>query len=263
MRRSTYLPQEKKWRNTICQFYQTSLSLYPKRFRYQFGFEMSEVFEEALDEQVKQGWASFLLFLGREFIETPISALHQHFLIKASWFMTYLNIIFAYTLGFFLLGLMEILNTTSFQNDIQGYMANLLNHLIVGGLGGLTVGIIIAPHKKTLFALGGIFCLLVPIIFPGRANLIFYFLIYFVLFLAIRNWIGLLRLAGYGLLALLVGFFVNRFIAALVQSYLYHSPTQILSQTGAAMVLIPFLITGLSLGILLGGIKPKSSMVKA
>ena len=259
MGRFPRLSHEKKWRSTICQFYQTCLFLYPKNFRRQFGFEMSGVFEEALDEQIQQGWPFILLFLGREILETPISAMKEQFAIKATWVKSYLDILFVYTLGFISLGLIIILNATNFQNEILRSIVNLLSKMLVGGMGGLTVGIIIAPHKKTLFALWGLICLFTFITFPGVAFYIFLLVVGW----TIRSWRDLFRLAGYGMVVLLVGFFTHRLTAALVQNFLFHSPTQILSQTGPAMVLIPFLITGITLGILLGRVAPKRVTLKA
>lgn len=259
MRLSPYPAQEKKWRSVVCQFYKTTLSLYPKNFRSQFSLEMNAVFEEALGEQIQLGWVSILLFLGRELFETPISALNQHFAIKATSIKSYLDIIFAYTLGFILLGLIDLMHATTLQNEIQGYIVNLVIYMTIGGLIGLTVGIITVPRKKTLFSLCGMVCFLTCFVFPDFIGSIFLL----VLVLAIRYWRRALRLAVYGTLSLLVGFMANRISAALLQSYLFHSPTQALPQTGPAMVLIPLLITGFSLGILLGGVAPKSSTVKA
>jgi hypothetical protein len=72
--------------------------------------------------------------------------------------------------------------------------------------------------------------------------------------LVILNWRRLLRVTGYGMLACLVGLLANQVSAALLQSCLYHSPTQALAQTGPAMVLLPLFASGISLGILFAGI---------
>jgi hypothetical protein len=256
---SQHLIHQIKWRNVVCRFYKTSLCLYPKNFRFRFGPEMIAVFEDALDDRIHQGWVAILLFLVHEIIETPISALGQHLAMKANRVKNYLDILIVYTLGFILLGLIIILSATNFQNEIQRSILNLLIKMLVGGMVGLTVGIIIAPHKKTLFALCGMICLFASVTFPGLAFYIFLFVVGW----TIRSWRDLFRLAVYGILVLVVGFFTHRLTAALVQSFLFHSPTQILSQTGPAMVLLPLLITGITLGILLGGIVPIRISVKA
>jgi hypothetical protein len=248
------------WRWIASGAYQASLFLYPKSFRCRFGSEMAAVFEEALDEKAQNGFLAILFFLGRELIEAPISILKQHCVINTIRARTCFNLILAFTLGFGLLGLIDLFHETNSSVGILGYLVNLFNNIIAGGLGGLAIGVILAPHMKAFFALCGMVGCLLLFIFPNPvASCIFYF----VLGLVFWNWRGLLRLAGFGSLALLVALFMNRLSAALVQSYIFHSPSQTFAQTGISMILIPYLVEGIFLGIFFGGMAPESLAVKA
>lgn len=240
--------------------YQSSLAFYPECFRNRFGSEMAWVFEEALDEQAQKGWPSTLAFLGREFIEVPVSIIIQHFLFKKFWLQSYLKVILAFTFGFSLLGLMELLLNSADRTGIPRYLMVLTTTIVAGGLAGLSFGIILTPNLKKILSLCGMAVFLLLWIFPN-------FLVgcSFYLILGITLWSrrDLLRLAAYGSLALVVAFFVNRLSAALVQSYVFHSPSQALAQTGPTMILIPYLCVGLSLGLLLGRIAPQQAALKA
>jgi len=243
------------WRRIVRWFYQVILSLYPASFRHQFGLEMEAVFEDAVGERIRQGWIPVFLFIGRELLETPASALKQRFRNHEKAIGAYFQIMFSFGLGFLLLGWIDLLNASSIRTEAQNFFLNLFLFLVIGGVSGLSVGIILSPDRKTMFTLFGVVCFVLPVIIPGLAVHV----IFLIVCLAVWKLRNILRLAGYSALAGLIGFVANRLSASLVQSYLFHSPTQSLAQTGPGMVLIPFLVTGLTVGMLFGNIARKTS----
>jgi len=247
------------WRTLVCRLYRTSLGLYPQSFRDEFAQEMSAIFEEALDAQLQGRWISLLSFLGRELVETPLCALRHRLKITLTGIINSVEVIFVYALGFFLLGWMNILSTGLFQDQFRNLNVGLLSGLIIGGLSGLTIATILVPQKKTLFTVGGMIGSLTLAISAGRTIAVFII----IAGISLRNWRDLYRLSGYALWLFAVGLFVNRLSAAFVQRFMFNSHTQLFSQTGAPMVLVPFLLTGISLGIVLSGVAPKTVTEKA
>jgi hypothetical protein len=266
------------WQNIASRIYQASLCMYPKSFFDRFGSEMNEVFKEALDEHAQKGLLYTLLFIVRELIETPISILNQHLSVKSFRVQPFSINIMAFTFGFALLGLIEILKNSLNFIWIQGGLINFLILTFIGGLFSLAIGTILDPRRKYLFALCGAFGfflantlvkqvyfwvfpdafsapgigvnLLIPFLSPILTGSVFGFFIG----VASGNSHGLLRWTSLGSLALLTGFFVNCFSAALMQSFLFHSPYQDIAHIGIGGLIIPYLLEGILLGILLGGI---------
>ncbi len=278
------------WFRIASWIYLAGLCLYPKSFRKRFGAEMNEVFKEALVEHIQKGSLNTCLFLGRELIEAPISILNQHLAAKSFWGQPYPINILAFTFGFTLLGLNEVLNFYQVLNGFQIYLLNLLSYLLVGGVGGLAIGSIFDPQRRKLFAFSGAVGFLLANtlgtqlyfrIFPDAFTTIgngIYFLIPFLypiltgsifgffLGIANRNWCGLFRYTGIGSLVLFVGFFVNRLSDALMQSYLFSSSFQGVVQTGSGSLFVylvlPYLLEGILVGTLFGGITQRSVPIK-
>ncbi len=275
------------WRATASRVYRMGLSLYPKAFRERFGAEMHEIFLEALDECAHQGAWNALQFVGREIIETPGSILEQHLARKTFWTKPYPINLLAFTLGFLLLGLIDTGINAMVLDGSSGYSIYLLSVLAVGGCGGLAIGAALNAPKKLQFAICGAagFLLahtlvqqmffrffpdaflapgtgigfLIPFLYPFLQGSIFGLLIG----LATRSWRATLRFVTAGGLALLAGFFVRRLSAALVQSFMFHSPTQDIVQTGTAGLLFFIVIPCLLEGALLGMIFGKTSQMHA
>jgi hypothetical protein len=288
------IPSE-KWHQNICfsmatRIYRVGLCLYPKSFRKRFGTEMNDVFKEALVEHTLKGSLNTFLFLGRELIEAPMSILNQHLAVDSFWGQPYPINILAFTIGFTLLGINEVLNFYQTCNGFQIYLLNLLSYLLVGGLGGMAIGSAHDPHGKKLFAFNGaigfllantlgtqLYIRVFPDVFTTTGSGI-YFLIPFLypiytgsifgifLGLANRNWHGLFRYTGIASLALFAGFIVNRLSDALMQSYLFHNSFQGIVQTGSVSLFIylvlPYLLEGVLLGTLFGGITQRNISVK-
>jgi len=278
--------QGNTWRNIASWIYQASLCMYPKSFFDRFGSEMNEVFKEALDEHSRKGFLNTILFIVRELIETPISILNQHLSVKSFWVQPFPINIMAFTFGFTLLGLIDVLKNSLNLIWIQGGLINFLILIFIGGLFSLAIGSILDPRRKYLFALCGAVGFLLantPVkqvyfrVFPDAfiapgigVNFLIPFLYpiltgsVFGLFIGVAsgNWRGLLRWTSLGSLALLAGFFVNRLSAALMQSFLFHSPNQDIAQIGIGGLMIPYLLEGFLLGILFGGITQRRISVK-
>jgi hypothetical protein len=277
------------WFRIASWIYRTGLCLYPKSFRKRFGTEMNEVFKEALVEHTQKGSLHTCLFLGREMIEVPISILNQHLAAKSFWEQPYTINILAFTFGFTLLGLNEVLDFYQVLNGSQIYLLNLLGYLLIGEMGGLAIGSI-DHHRRKFFALNGaagfliantlgaqlyfrIFpdaftttrsgiYFLIPFLYPILTGSIFGFF----LGIANRNWRGLFRYTGIGSLVLFVGFFINRLSDALMQSYLFHSSFQGIVQTGSGSLFVylvlPYLLEGILVGTLFGRITQRSVPVE-
>ncbi|MCL4562534.1 MAG: hypothetical protein M1281_18220 [Chloroflexi bacterium] len=272
-------------------WYRAILRLYPPSFRRRFGTEMKGVFEEALDEHTRNGPLEVALFLGREVIETPLSILDQHLAAKSFWVRPYPINLLAFTLGFTLLGLIDVWNASQGLTGIRGCLVNLLSLVFAGGTGSLAIGSILNPNRKSLFILCGavgfllantlmkqiylgIFpdaftapgsgiSFLVPFLFPLLIGSIFGLFVG----IANRSWRSLIRFTGWGGLALLAGFFVNRLSAALMQSYLFPSSLHGLAPAGSgwsfAYLVIPSLLEGMLLGALFGKITQRDVTVAA
>jgi len=243
----------------VCRLYRSGLRLYPKDFREQFAVEMTDVFSQALDVHIRLGTFTAFCFLAREFIDTPLCALRRFFLSRAGAIKTYLIVIFLYSVSFTLLGLFNLIQASHSLTSVQVQIVIRLGHAVICGLGGLTVGILLHPRRQITFAALGMCFSLVHFLFPSLAIE----LLICGAGVIVMKKAYFLRLAGYGTLILFVGWFVNRLAAALVQSYVFHSPTQLLSQTGPAMVWLPFAVTGVMLGVLMGRIGVKARPVNA
>lgn len=275
------------WRATASRVYRMGLSLYPKAFRERFGAEMHETFLEALDECAHQGTWNTLQLMGREIIETPGSILEQHLARKSFWTKPYPINLLAFTLGFLLLGLIDTGINAMVLDGSSGYSIYLLSVLAVGGCGGLAIGAALNAPKKPHFAICGAagfllahtlvqqmffhffpnaflapgtgISFVIPFLYPFLQGSVFGLLIGF----ATRNLHATLRFVTAGGLALLAGFFVRRLSAALVQSFMFHSPTQDIVQTGTAGLLFFIVIPCLLEGALLGMIFGKTSQMHA
>ncbi len=262
------------WYGSTCRriafwVYRVMLRLYPKSFRRCFASEMSAVFAEALDECARQGLLRLLVFLAQEILDAPLSILRQHMAEKA--FRLRLNPVnmLAFTLGSILIGLAGTSEIYQFFGDERTWIF-LFGFLFVGATSGLAIGSIVAPHQKKLFAAVGaagfllvnmwygqfIFStFLIPLFYPLLMGMIIG------LFLGIAN--SSMRIflcwTGMGCLALLAGFFANRLSASLIQSFIFHSPTQdILAIPGLlAYIVIPFLLEGMLLGTLFSGLRSR------
>lgn len=275
----------------VSRIYRISLCLYPKSFHKRFGAEMYDVFQEALIEHTRKGCLHTSLFLGRELIEAPMNILNQHFAVDSFWKQPYPINILTFTFGFTLLGISTVLNFYQTLNGFQVYLLTLFCYLLVGGLGGTAIGTGHDPRKKKLFAFcGAIGSLLAntlgtqltlqffPDAFTPTGNGITFLSPFlhpilsgsiFGLFLGLANgnWHGVFRYIGIGCLAQFTGFFVNRLCDALMQSYLFHNSFQGINQTSSKSLfiiylLLPYLLEGLSIGILYGGITQRSIPVK-
>jgi len=278
--------QGNTWRNIASWIYMASLGMYPKTFFDRFGSEMNDVFKEALDEHAQKGILNTILFIVRELIETPISIFNQHLSVKSFLVQAFPINIIAFTFGFTLLGLIDVMKYSLNLAWIQGGLINFLILIFIGGLFSLAIGSILDPRRKYLFALCGAVGFLLAntlvkqaffwvfpdaFIAPGiGVNFLIPFLSpiltgsVFGLFIGVAsgNWRGLLRWTSLGSVALLAGFFVNRLSAALLQSFLFHSPNQDITQIGIGGLMIPYLLEGMLLGILFGGITQRRISVR-
>ncbi len=282
---------ENIYKSAASRFYRAILGLYPLSFRRRFGSEMNEVFREALEEHARKGPVEVVLFLGREWVEAPMSILKQHLALASFGMQPYLVNILAFALGFILLGLVDVGNEFKDLIGIQGYLISLLSLAFAGGIGGLAIGSILDPRRKSLFAVCGAVGFLLANTLVGQMYFeVFpdaflapqsgvYFLIPFLyplltgsvfgLFIgaANRNWRSLLRFTALGSTAMLAGFFVNRLSAALMQSFLFPSALHGLAPAGSgwsfAYLMIPALLEGMLLGALFGRITQRGLAVKA
>ena len=277
---------ENIWRKFISRIYLASLSLYPKIFKDSFGSEMNDVFREAFAEQAQKGPLHTIIFIGREMIEAPVCILNQHLEEKSFWVQPFPLNILAFTFGFILLGLHDVLKYALNLVWMQGWLINILCLIFIGAIVSLAIGSILNPRKKHLFALCGAIGFLLANtlvqqgylrIFPdaflapgiGLGFLIPFLLpiligSVFGLFIgaATGNWHGVFRWTVWGGLALFAGFIINRLSAALMQSYLFHSPTQDIVLMGIGGFLIPYLLEGMLLGFLFGGITKRRITVR-
>lgn len=268
------------------RIYQAGLSLYPQGFRVRFKLEMQEVFKDALDEHAQKGALNVIAFIGRELLETPISILNQHIGGKSFWAQPFSTNILAFTLGFTLLGLSNILTSYPGPDRNPPYLLTLLNFLLVGAICSLAIGSILDPRGKKRFVFCGAFGFLLANTVGSRIFFGFFpdgfaarglgidFLIpflypilqgsFFGLFIGIaaRNWPELVRWTCQGSLSLLAGFILNRLSAALMQSYIFQSPTQAVAQIGVIGFLLPYLLEGILLGILFGGFTQKRILIR-
>ena len=266
------------WRKLASRLYLAGLSLYPLRFRDRFASEMHEVFKEALAEQARKGPVHTLIFIARELIEAPLSILDQHLDEKSFWVQPFPLNFLAFTFGFTLLGLQDVFKYDLNLVWMQGWLPSLLCLVFSGALISLAIGSILNPRKKHLFVLYGAAGFLLAntsvqqaylrvfpdaFLVPGvGAEFLIPFLLpiligsVFGLFIgtASGNWRGVLRWTGWGGLALLAGFIINRLSAALMQSYLFNSPTQDIVHFGLGGLLVPYLLEGMLLGCLFGRI---------
>jgi hypothetical protein len=275
------------WRTIAFQLYQTGLALYPHLFRERFGSEMKGIFLDALDDQAQQGpWAVFRFFL-RELLDAPAGIFNQHLEAKTFWLRPYPINIGAFSVAFVLLGMIE--NTTFFQH-LAGWAGYIITLLLIGGLSGLAIGSTLDPNRKKLFFLSGAigfliantqvkslflrmfpealsspgvgWQFLIPFQYPIMIGSVFGLFIG----MASGNWRGLFQWTGLGAFGMCAGFFINRLSAALMQSFLFHSPTQDIFQTGLwgvlSFLVIPYLLQGILLGTLFGGASQRGRSVK-
>jgi hypothetical protein len=253
-------------RKIASRVYHVILYLYPKNFRRCFASEMSVVFAEAFDECAQQGLLHLLVFLTRELFEAPISILRQHIAEKTFRLHFYPKNVLAFALGSLLIGMAGTSDVYQFFGDEKTWIF-LFGFLFAGAISGLAVGSIVAPHQKKLFAAGGAAGILLvnmlygQVIFHAFMIPLFYPLLMGMiigLFLGIANSSArvFLHWTGMGCLALLAGFFANRLSAALIQNFLFHSPTQdIIAIPGLlAYIVIPYLLEGMLLGTLFSGL---------
>jgi hypothetical protein len=222
-------------------------------------------------------------------MQAPGSILNQHLAAESFWVQPYPINILAFTLGYTLFGMLDLLNYYQDANGIQYYILNLLSLLLVGGICSLAIGTILNPNKKILIAFSGAVGFLLantlveqfflgffPNAFASPGSGI-YFLIPFIypiltgsifgLFIGIANWNwrSLFRYIGIGSLVFFTGYFVNRLSAALMQSFIFHSSLQDIAQTGTGSLflylVIPNLLEGLLIGTLFGGLTQRSASV--
>lgn len=255
------------WHRAACRVYQAILLLYPKSFRRRFGSEMNAIFLEAFDDCKHQGRLHLFVFLARELLEAPYNILNQHISEENSWFRSTFANLLPFTLGFILIGLL------STWNEYQDILKDkewifIFGYILAGGISGLAIGNVVAPHEKRLFAVGGAVSVLWVIMQFGQLCFLA-FMINLFYPLLVGCIIGLFLLvadgkfnvffhwAGMGFLASLTGFFVNRLSAALIQSYIFHSPMQDIITTGLlgllAYIVVPFLLEGLLLSMFMSG----------
>jgi hypothetical protein len=85
--------------------YRLSLRLYPRRFRAEFGEEMTAVFSEAITEAAQTTRLNLLLFCWRELHDYPFSLLGQHWQNMETISMSTIIKRLIYLLGLIILGL--------------------------------------------------------------------------------------------------------------------------------------------------------------
>jgi hypothetical protein len=264
--------------NIASWIYLLILGLYPKSFRDRFGSEMKDVFREALDEHVQKGRLNTFIFIGRELTEAPGSILNQHLSLKSFWVRPFPMNILAFTFGFILFGLLDGWKYSLCLAWARSAWFDFPSLIFIGGCVSLALGSSLDPRRKRLFTLCGAvgFLLantlvkqtyfrffpdaftvpgigiyfLLPLLYPLLAGSVFG------LFIGAASGTcrGLFQWTGWGGLALLAGYVVNRLSAGLMQSFLFHSPTQDIVQIGMIGFLLPYLLEGILLGILFGGI---------
>ena len=276
-------------RAIACQVYLAGLALYPKSFRRRFGPEMSEVFQEALDDRLQQGYWAVFGFLFHELAEAPGSILNQYVEARPFWLKPYPMNIAAFTASFILLGFIETAGLFQGPIGLLGYWISLL---VIGGISSLAIGYTLAPDRRRLVCFAGAVGFLLANTLVGQLyNRIFpidyadipisgaQFLIIFGfqilagcvfgLFIGIASgkWHNLFQWTGLGGLGFLAGFFVNRLSAALMQSFLIHSPTQNIALTDIpgviAYIVVPFVLEGVLLGTLFGGTAQRLNSIPA
>jgi hypothetical protein len=271
--------------------YQTLLRLYPNGFRGQFEQEMSEVFEQALAENLQQSSVLALGFLVHEVIDAPGCIAREHIAARAGGYgvpfqashprlWSSLVGALAFGMGFAVLGFTDVLRETYGYPATEGL--HILGILCAGGFGGLGLGWVMDERRKSLFALWGAVGFVFAQIFVNAVYTGIFpnalstpaenwqdFLIAFLYPLGTGCVFGLLvgaasphkkcrlPLMVSGGLALMGGFFLNRLSAALMLSYLLPvSAGAFLTPSGGwsliVYILVPYLLEGALLGALLG-----------
>jgi hypothetical protein len=254
--------------------YRMLLTFYPRAFQERFGAEMDEIFTEAFDEHLDNGLLDTFQFLWREFTEAPANIFDQHLAAKSAWLRPYPIHLLAFTFGFILIALSDVLSSFQTTNSLQSFIFQSICYLIVGGLGGWAIGCSQDPHRKKAFALSGAIGFLlanrlvmqlfntyfpdafitskagiaffVPFLYPILAGAIYGLFIG----ATTKNWRLALRFTGISILALFAGFFVNRLSAALMQSFLF--PGSLLGMADQANWLIYLFVPDILEGLLLG-----------
>lgn len=268
---------------SIVRLYDAGLRLYPRCFRQRFEREMQDIFREALKDHGEQGSSVVIRFLLRELFEAPGSLLNQHLDARTGWLQPYPLSIGVFSIVFVLLGLIE--NISMFQQRF-GWFGYLLALLLIGCICGLATGLY-HPGRKKLFLLGGamgflfantlvksIFFqffpeamavpgvgwrFLIPFLYPILMGSMFG------LFIGIASgtWRGLLQWVSWSSIGFCAGFIINRLSAALMQSFLLHSPTQNVTNLLGVIffLLIPYLLQGILLGTVFGGVSQKQRTI--
>ncbi len=279
-------------------FYTLLLHLYPPQFRLAFSPEMCEVFTCVLADARRQGFPGLLRFGLREFGGLPYSALREYcapltngivavFGKRPVWAGTV-----GYGLGFALLRLPEALKPVApwmrFWLDTP---AHYLLVFLSGWLGGSMLGLSIRREGSRWFGLLGGLSQLVAnlvviklylLVFPNGTNrppesianllIIFACPMLYGLFIGgimgsfQENWKYILRFAGYAVGGFLLAYLANRFVAALMESYLLNPaqnpfPALIDIWVGIFQV-VPQLIYGAVIGAALGLANGKSRMLR-
>ncbi len=278
--------------------YTILLYLYPPKFRLVFGAEMCEVFACVLADARRQGMPGLLCFALREFGELPYNVLREHcaplingvisiFGKRPVWAGTV-----GYGLGFTLMSLPAALETVfpgmRFWLDTP---AHYLLVFLAGWLGGSLLGLSIRRDGSHWFGLLGGLSQLVAnllvtklyfIIFPEGTNrppdnilnllIIFTFPVLYGLFIGgimgsfHENWKYIVRFASFGAGGFLLAWLADRFVAALMESYLLNpalNPFPALAGLWESLFLvIPQLIYGALIGTALGLANRKSRMLK-
>lgn len=91
--------------HTITVIYKLLLRFYPRRFRAEFGEEMTAVFSEAIAEAAQTTRSNLLLFCWRELRDYPFSLLRQHWRNAEAKSMSTIKKRLLYLLAFIILGI--------------------------------------------------------------------------------------------------------------------------------------------------------------
>lgn len=267
----------------IVRLYDTTLRLYPRSFRQRFEREMQDIFREALKDHGERGASVVMRFLFGELFEAPGSILNQHLEARTGWLRPFPLSIGVFSIVFVLLGLMD--NIPVFQQRF-GWYGYLLALLLIGCVCGLAMGLY-HPGRRRLFLLGGamgfLFAntlvrsfffqlfpeamavpgvgwrFLIPFLYPILMGSVFG------LFIGIASgtWRGCIQWVSWSSIGFCAGFFINRLSAALMQSFLLPSPTKnVTSLIGVIFfLLIPYLLQGILLGTIFGGVSLKQRTI--
>ncbi len=281
------------------RLYTILLHLYPSKFRLAFGSEMCEVFACVLADARRQGFPSLLRFGLREFGELPYSALREYCapLINGIIAVFGKHPVWAgtvgYGLGFALLRIPGALEPVApwFRFWLDNAPAHYLLVFLSGWLGGSLLGLSIRREGSRWFGLLGGLSQLVAnlvvmklyfLVFPNGNNrppesiasllIIFAYPMLYGLFIGgimgsfQENWKYILRFAGYAVGGFLLAYLANRFVAALIQSYLINpaqNPFPTLIDVWEGIFLVsPQLIYGTVIGAALGLANRKSRMLR-